>query len=45
MTDLDDEDEGWMWLPWEELQKYQQEHNKQMNALLDNLKFVAKKPE
>jgi len=42
--DWDEEDEGWMWLPWEELQEIQREKNQLTRALLDNAKFVSRRP-
>lgn len=36
IDDFDQEDEGWIWLPWEELREIQRERNAAMNRLLDN---------
>ena len=36
LDDLDHEDEGWIWLQWEEIERLQAERNRMMNALLDN---------
>lgn len=37
MDEFDEEDEGWIWLPWEEIQELQRQKNKWMNDLLDNM--------
>jgi hypothetical protein len=42
--EFDEEDEGWMWLPWEDLQRLQKEKNRMMNELLDMVALQRRKP-
>jgi hypothetical protein len=36
LDDLDREDEGWIWLPWEELEELQKQKNAMLRAMMDS---------
>ncbi len=44
MMPFDEEDEGWMWLDWEQLRDVQHEYNAAMNKLIDNALLTARLP-
>ena len=41
IDDFDKEDEGWIWMPWEEIQSWENETDCLWNSMMDNIFMVS----
>lgn len=44
IDEMDQDDEGWIWLPWEELQELQRQKNALFSQMLDNVMLASGGP-